>query len=126
MQLQSYEEWVLSAGMSNELGAKILITYSILRDAHKGVIDSAFNATKATFERVLFESGSIPQSIEYIKEDDAFLRAREITTLVCTYQGASLQEFAPVVYAQARDFYNQVEIWKGMSLWGYIKHWIKR
>ena len=124
---QSYEEWLLTAGEKDDLGSTILVTYALLRDADKEKIaDATFRVVRDTFARALFEKGYEPHTIMFTTEFDPDMRAKEITSLVEASQGMSLENFAPVVYGQARDFYNQVLIWERKSLWQYIKWWLKR
>ena len=126
MMPKTYEEWLLNQGEQNEIGLKCLITYQILRDRRKEVFDSMFNITKEAFEKTLFDKGHKPVAITFEREDDPTIRAREIIAIIDAQQGASLEEFAGVIYAQARDFYNQVQNWETKSLWQYIKWVFKR
>ena len=135
----SYEEWLLSAGEKNkrgrknkslkkgELGLKVLISYTTLQDVHREqFINSNSVIIRDAFQQALFENGYVPHSIEFSTENDPETRAKEVTAIIEISQGMSLKEFAPVVYAQAVDFYNQVQVWESKSLWQYIKWWLKR
>ena len=123
----SYEDWLLTAGRKDELGLEILITYSMLRQAHKEkTADSYLRVVRDSFAKALFEKGYEPHTIEFITELDPEIRAKKIAALMETSQGMSLEKFAPVVYGQAVTFYNQVLAWESKSLWQYIKWWIIR
>ena len=126
IKLQSYEEWLAHAGERQELGAKSLITYKLLQDAHKEAFEILFDITRDSFTKILFDSGVKPYTMVFNTEEDATIRVKELLTRIETYQGASLEDFAGMIYAQARDFYNQVKQWENKSLWQYLKWWFKR
>jgi len=122
----NYEEWLLTAGEEKEFGSKVLITDRLLRDAHSELFDSIWKLTRDAFQKVLFDNGVEPITVEFTKERDSSLRASEIYAIVDASQGASLEQYAAVISAQVRDFYGQVRIWESKSLWQYIKWWFQR
>ena len=124
--LQSYEEWLLSSGETEELGVNTLFTFMLLKQLTDGAVDRTFEIMRDAFKGAFFEKGLKSKEMTFYAEDDPCLRARELGLLVKAEIGATPEEFVGVVYAQARDFYNQVEMWKNKSLWGYIKHWFVR
>ncbi len=126
MKPKTYEEWLLTANEPSQLGVQALITHSLLRDAHKKVLHATFKVFEDAFERTLFEKGLKPKSIAFHAEEDCLLKAKAITGLIETTQGATLEQFAPVIYKQASDFYNEIKVWENKSLWDYIKWIIKR
>lgn len=123
---QSYQEWLLTANKEDVLGAKMLLTFHLLKQIKRDGVQKAFEVAKDSFERALFDKGYIPKTIEFNFQDDIELRAKELTTIIDAQQGASLQDFAGVAYADAVNFYNQVGIWERKSLWQYIKWWLER
>ena len=126
-QLQSYTEWLANAGKEEaQLGLQILLTHSILKDRHKNVTKAVFNTVMDSFERALFDNGSKPLSISFQTDYMADLKAKELSSFLETYQGASLENYAGKVFRDAEEFYNQVKVWENKSLWQYIKWWFRR
>ena len=123
---KNYEDWLLDAGKEDELGQRVLITYALLQDQQKAAFDKLFEIVRDSFRIALFEYGYKPSCIEFNFENDCGLGAKELTSILDIYQGASLTEYAPFIFAHARDFYHQVKIWENKSLWQYIKWWFKR
>lgn len=125
-QPQIYEEWLLAKDEQGELGAKMLVTSAILRDGHKEILNKAFEIVRDAFTKKLFEDGTKPLRIELFREYDASLGGWEIMSALETQHGATLEEFAGHIYADAASFYCQLENWKHKSLWQYIKWAFKR
>ncbi len=124
--IPSFEEWLFDSGKKDDLGLKMLITYSVLRIKHNGVIDAAFNTVKHAFVKKLFETGSDPISIEFMGQNDPEMMAREITSILKTQQGMRLDQYAGVIMQRLQDVYGELVTWKSKSLWQYIKWVFKR
>lgn len=126
MREQTYEEWLLTAGAGYTLGAKMLVSFSMLRDLHREHTDILFRPLKDAFDRALFEKGYRPHSIELSTENDISMRAKELIVFLEATQGSKPEEFLPVLYKQASGFFDEVQRWKNKSLWQYLKYWAKR
>ena len=124
--LQNYEEWQTSEGRE-ELGTQILLTYAMLRRLNREAIHKAFELARGAFVNVCLDKGRKPSTIMLTCEDIKDIDAKKLTLMIEADLAITPERFIGVVYAQARDFYNQVELWETKSLWQYIKHcWNRR
>ena len=123
--LQTYEEWLLDSKETSELGVKLLVTSALLKETSGKLVETLFDAVRDAYKAVVFREGIEPLSIEFIGENDATMRGREISSLIKAQHGSSLQEYGGVIYTHASKFYNEVKVWENKSLWGYVKWWIQ-
>lgn len=122
----SYEEWLEEPGIKDEIGCRVLVTHKILGDSLTDRLGLISTTIQEAFANSLSKKGAKPLSLEVDIEDNISYRAKEITAIIKTEHGASLQEFAGVVYNHAQEFYRQVREWEDKSFWEYITWWIKR
>ena len=126
MELVNYEEFLLKAGEKDELGLKTIVTYSILTRLKDGVMVKVFDLMRKGIAKAIFERGAKPKSLTMEVREDGEIEGKDLTALIETEGGASLQDFAGFIYTQAANLHSQVGNWENKPLWGYVKWWLSR
>ena len=122
-----YEEWKERAGEACELGSQMILTDMLLMKANiPETLKKAGDMLGATFARALFNEYKLTDDFKLLRERDEFLRGWENTIVMPTEFTDNPVQYCYYAWEGWNNEWVQRMNWEEKSLWGYIKHWVRR
>lgn len=121
----SYEQWAANSGVHAELATKYLIADELLLSIEP-VYEAISTQMSAAIRKVLADRGFRAGEMVVWKEREMSLRATEFGVSLDVIQGDHPLEYLSMAHRAWLDANVEVERWERMSLWGYIRYWIRR